>query len=165
MSVMLRGSRPTASQAAAIRARRAPSAVTSSARRRSSPPAALGSIRPWGWPPTSGSPARPVRRRRRTGRAGLPEVGGQPHGRMDPKAAGGDDRRRAELVTALGALRARIAAACEAVGRDPRSITLIAVTKTYPAADVATPASLGVLDIGENRDQEARAKIAELAEP
>ena len=76
-----------------------------------------------------------------------------------------DDRRRAELVTALGAVRARIAAACEASGRDPRGVSLIAVTKTYPATDVATLAALGVLDIGENRDQEARAKIAELAEP
>jgi len=74
----------------------------------------------------------------------------------------GDDRRRAELVTALGAVRARIAAACDAAGRDPRAVTLIAVTKTYPAVDVVTLAALGVLDIGENRDQEARAKIAEL---
>jgi len=77
--------------------------------------------------------------------------------------ADSDDRRRAELVTTLGAVRARIAAACEAAGRDPRAVTLVAVTKTYPAADVATLAALGVLDIGENRDQEARAKIADLA--
>ena len=78
--------------------------------------------------------------------------------------AGGDDRRRAELVGALGAVRSRIAAACDAAGRDPRSVTLIAVTKTYPASDVAALAGLGVLDIGENRDQEARAKVRELAE-
>jgi pyridoxal phosphate enzyme (YggS family) len=72
------------------------------------------------------------------------------------------DERTADLVGALGALRNRIADACEAVGRDPRSITLIAVTKTYPASDVAALASLGVLDIGESKDQEARAKLAEL---
>lgn len=76
-----------------------------------------------------------------------------------------DQRRRAELVTALGAVRARIADACSAVGRDARGITLIAVTKTFPASDVATLAALGVLDIGENKDQEARAKIKELAAP
>lgn len=72
-------------------------------------------------------------------------------------------RREAELVTALGAMRARIADACAATGRDPQAVTLIAVTKTYPASDVLTLARLGVLDIGESRDQEARAKIAELA--
>lgn len=76
-----------------------------------------------------------------------------------------DDRRRAELVTALGAVRARIAGACAAAGRDPQTVALVAVTKTHPAADIATLARLGVLDIGESRDQEARAKIAELAEP
>ena len=75
-----------------------------------------------------------------------------------------DGERRAELVGSLGAVRARIANACIAVGRDPRAVTLIAVTKSYPAGDVATLAALGVLDIGENRDQEASAKVAEVAE-
>ena len=70
--------------------------------------------------------------------------------------------RRAELVSSLGTVRSRIAAAAEAVGRDPHSITLVAVTKTYPAADIAVLAELGVLDIGENRDQEARPKVAAL---
>lgn len=72
-------------------------------------------------------------------------------------------RRRAELVTALGAVRARIADACAAANRDPRSVTLVAVTKTYPAADVAALARMGVLDVGESRDQEARAKVADTA--
>jgi PLP dependent protein len=70
--------------------------------------------------------------------------------------------RRAELVTRVGALRARLVNACCGAGRDPGEVTVIAVTKTFPASDVATLATLGVLDIGENRDQEARAKIAEL---
>ena len=73
-----------------------------------------------------------------------------------------NDARRAELVASLGALRGRISAAAEAVGRDPRSITLIAVTKTYPASDVRALAQLGVLDIGESRDQEARDKVEQL---
>jgi hypothetical protein len=71
--------------------------------------------------------------------------------------------RRAELVTALGAVRSRIADACTASGRDPREVTLVAVTKTYPASDVDMLVRMGVGDIGESRDQEARAKIAEAA--
>jgi hypothetical protein len=73
------------------------------------------------------------------------------------------DERRAGLVTALGAVRARIADACTAVGRDPRSVTLIAVTKTYPVADIVTLHELGVLDVGENRDQEAKGKAETLS--
>ena len=73
-----------------------------------------------------------------------------------------DDRRGAELVSALGAVRARIADSCAAVGRDPQTVTLVAVAKTYPASDVATLARLGVTDIGESKDQEARAKVKEL---
>jgi PLP dependent protein len=71
-----------------------------------------------------------------------------------------DERRRAELVTALAAVRSRIAAACAAAGRDPRAVTLVAITKTYPASDVATLVRLGVPDVGESRDQEAGAKVA-----
>ncbi len=42
-------------------------------------------------------------------------------------------------------------------------MTLVAVTKFFPASDVDLLAGLGVRDIGENRDQEASAKVAELA--
>ena len=73
-----------------------------------------------------------------------------------------EGRRRAEIVAALGSVRARIADACLAAARDVHSVTLIAVTKTYPASDVATLVELGVHDVGESRDQEARAKVAEL---
>ena len=76
-----------------------------------------------------------------------------------------DERRRAELVTALGAVRSRIADACDAAGRDARHVTLVAVTKTFPASDVAALVDIGVLDIGENKDQEARTKINQLAGP
>jgi len=71
--------------------------------------------------------------------------------------------RAAELADRLAQVRARIAAACAAAGRDPGEITLIAVTKTFPASDIGLLAGLGVTDIGENRDQEARAKAAECA--
>ena len=71
--------------------------------------------------------------------------------------------RAAEVGARLVAVRARIAMACEAAGRSPSEVTLIAVTKTFPASDVAVLAGLGVIDIGENKDQEARAKAAECA--
>jgi pyridoxal phosphate enzyme (YggS family) len=74
-----------------------------------------------------------------------------------------DGRRRAELAERLAMLRERIAAACRTAGRDPAGITLIAVTKTYPASDVLQLAALGVPDIGENRDQEAAPKARTVA--
>jgi pyridoxal phosphate enzyme (YggS family) len=71
--------------------------------------------------------------------------------------------RRAELTTRLGAVRHRIADACAAAGRERTEVTLVAVTKTFPASDIRLLAELGVTDIGENRDQEAAPKAAELA--
>ena len=71
--------------------------------------------------------------------------------------------RAAELSRNLAATRNRIAAACAAAGRDPAEITLVAVTKTYPASDVLALAGLGLTDFGENRDQEAAPKAAEVA--
>ncbi len=72
------------------------------------------------------------------------------------------DPRTAELAAALARVRERIAAAATTAGRDPAGISLIAVTKFFPAADVARLARLGVGDVGENREQEATAKHAEL---
>jgi pyridoxal phosphate enzyme (YggS family) len=71
--------------------------------------------------------------------------------------------RRGELAERLTAVRGRIAAACTRVGRDPAEVTLVAVTKTYPADDIRQLVDLGVHDLGENRDQEAAPKAAELA--
>jgi pyridoxal phosphate enzyme (YggS family) len=73
-----------------------------------------------------------------------------------------DPARRAELVGSLATVRGRLVTACESVHRDPRAVTLVAVTKGFPASDIASLATLGVTDIGESRDQEARRKIAEL---
>jgi pyridoxal phosphate enzyme (YggS family) len=50
------------------------------------------------------------------------------------------------------------------VGRDPAAVTLVAVTKTFPASDVRLLYELGVRDVGENRDQEAAPKAAECAD-
>jgi PLP dependent protein len=73
------------------------------------------------------------------------------------------DRRR-EVADRLAAVRARIASACEASGRDPAEVTLVAVTKTFPADDVRLLADLGVRDIGESRAQEAGTKAAACAD-
>jgi pyridoxal phosphate enzyme (YggS family) len=67
------------------------------------------------------------------------------------------------LAENLRLVRERIAAACRKAGRGADEVTLIAVTKTYPAEDVALLAELGVTEVGENRDQEASAKAAEVA--
>ena len=70
--------------------------------------------------------------------------------------------RRDELAAGLEDTERRIAAACEAAGRDRSEITLIVVTKTYPASDVELLAELGVTDVGENRHPEAGHKAAEV---
>lgn len=70
--------------------------------------------------------------------------------------------RTEQLAANLVRVRARIAAGATAAGRDPAGVTLVAVTKTYPASDVVRLAGLGVADIGENRDQEAAGKAAEV---
>jgi PLP dependent protein len=72
--------------------------------------------------------------------------------------------RRDELAVRLTAVRQRISAACEAAGRDAGEVTLIAVTKTWPASDVRLLSGLGVTDIGENRDAEAAPKAAQCAD-
>ncbi|MGI9004691.1 MAG: YggS family pyridoxal phosphate-dependent enzyme [Streptosporangiaceae bacterium] len=79
----------------------------------------------------------------------------------DPQS--GSRPRAAELAGNLVALRNRISAACQAAGRDPAGVSLIAITKTFPAADVRLLAGLGVTDVGENRDQEAAPKAAACA--
>jgi pyridoxal phosphate enzyme (YggS family) len=75
-----------------------------------------------------------------------------------------DDARRDEVAAGLAEVERRVEQACRAAGRARSDITIIAVTKTYPASDVRVLAGLGVTDIGENRDQEAAAKAAECAD-
>ena len=70
--------------------------------------------------------------------------------------------RLAELRENLAAVRSRIEQGCVAAGRSADEVTLIAVTKFFPVADAALLAELGVTDLGENRDQDASAKAAEL---
>jgi pyridoxal phosphate enzyme (YggS family) len=72
--------------------------------------------------------------------------------------------RKAELSRNLTAVRERIAAACAAAGRDEDDVTLIVVTKTYPADDVRALHELGVRHVAENRDQDAGPKAAACAD-
>jgi pyridoxal phosphate enzyme (YggS family) len=73
-----------------------------------------------------------------------------------------DESRGAELAGNLARVRERIEVACVEAGRDPAEVSLIAVTKFFPASDIELLVELGVLSIGENRDQEASAKLSEL---
>jgi pyridoxal phosphate enzyme (YggS family) len=73
--------------------------------------------------------------------------------------------RRDELAANLEAVEERIADACVAAGRTRDEITLVVVTKTYPASDVDLLAELGVTDVGENRHPEAEEKWAEIRHP
>jgi pyridoxal phosphate enzyme (YggS family) len=68
----------------------------------------------------------------------------------------------AGLEDNLRAVRSRIADAARAAGRDPASVALLAVSKTWPVADVRLLAGLGQHDFGENRAQELLGKAAEL---
>ena len=69
----------------------------------------------------------------------------------------------ARLAGNLRAVRARIDAAARAAGRDPGTVALLAVSKTWPAEAVAAVAALGQRDFAENRVQELSGKVAALA--
>ncbi|MDQ1029997.1 pyridoxal phosphate enzyme (YggS family) [Streptomyces umbrinus] len=68
--------------------------------------------------------------------------------------------RKAQLAGNLAKVEERIAAACVAAGRKREEVTLIVVTKTYPADDVRILSELGVRHVAENRDQDAAPKAA-----
>jgi pyridoxal phosphate enzyme (YggS family) len=64
----------------------------------------------------------------------------------------------------LAAVRARIGAAASRAGRDPSTITLIAVSKTFDAEHVRAAWQAGQRDFGENKVQEGERKIADTAD-
>jgi pyridoxal phosphate enzyme (YggS family) len=72
--------------------------------------------------------------------------------------------RVADVRDGLDRVRQRIASACRDAGRDPGEVTVVVVTKFFPAADVRLLADLGVRHVGENRHQEAAAKAEECAD-
>lgn len=66
------------------------------------------------------------------------------------------------LRARAGDVLGRIEEAARRAGRDPGEVKLVAVSKTHPAALVREAAAAGLVDFGENRVQEAEAKIEEL---
>lgn len=81
---------------------------------------------------------------------------------MSSGAAG--EARKAGLAANLARVEERIERACATAGRARGDVTLVVVTKTYPASDVRLLAELGVRDVAENRDQEAAPKAAACAD-
>lgn len=72
------------------------------------------------------------------------------------------DPAQEPLAARLAGIRARISAAAQRSGRRPDEVTLIAISKTHPAAAIKRLIELGGTDVGENRVQEADAKISEI---
>jgi pyridoxal phosphate enzyme (YggS family) len=72
--------------------------------------------------------------------------------------------RKGELAANLAVVEGRIATACSAAGRKREEVTLIVVTKTYPASDVRILWELGVRHVAENRDQDASPKAEACAD-
>ncbi|MBI5330507.1 MAG: YggS family pyridoxal phosphate-dependent enzyme [Betaproteobacteria bacterium] len=68
------------------------------------------------------------------------------------------------IAEGLQATRSRIQAACRRASRDPDCASLLAVSKTFPAAAVREAHAAGQTRFGESYVQEATAKIAELAD-
>ncbi|MCX6419228.1 MAG: YggS family pyridoxal phosphate-dependent enzyme [Actinobacteria bacterium] len=70
-----------------------------------------------------------------------------------------------ELRLGLATTQERIDHACQQAGRSSNDVTVVVVTKTYPVSDVEILQELGVTDVGENKDQEAGPKRAQMTHP
>lgn len=68
----------------------------------------------------------------------------------------------ARIAAQVSAIRGRIASVCRDVDRSPDSVTLVAVGKTFDAGTVRHGLAAGLTDFGENRVQEAQAKIPQV---
>jgi PLP dependent protein len=69
-----------------------------------------------------------------------------------------------DLAHNLDAVLQRIGRAAQSAGRDPHSVFLLAVSKTFPAEDVRAAHAAGQRAFGENYVQEALAKVTALAD-
>ena len=68
---------------------------------------------------------------------------------------------QADIAAGAARVRERIERACERAGRDPASVTLVAVSKGHPAEAIRAASEAGLRHFGENRIQEALPKIDE----
>jgi len=78
-------------------------------------------------------------------------------------ASTGTAAEPAVIAANLSRIRERIAAAAVRAGRDPESVRLVGVSKTFAAAAVVAAVRAGLADVSENRVQEAAAKAPEVA--
>lgn len=69
-----------------------------------------------------------------------------------------------DIAANVSIVRSQIEDAARRVGRDPNDVTLVAVSKSHPTAAIREAYRVGLRDFGENRVQEADAKIATLRE-
>ena len=79
--------------------------------------------------------------------------------------AGSGRGRDMSIIDNYKAVRDRVAEAAVKAGRDPSSITIVAVTKTHPAAVVKEALAAGITDVGENRVQEFLGKVDDISTP
>ena len=68
----------------------------------------------------------------------------------------------AEIEKNLNHVKEEINEACKRAGRDPKEVTLIAVSKTKPIEDLRAAYAAGARDFGENKVQELTGKIEEM---
>jgi PLP dependent protein len=92
------------------------------------------------------------------------EAGAEPGGAAGAGGAG-EAAGIAGIAARWRAVSARVAAACERAGRAPAEVTIVAVSKTHPAAAVRAAAAAGARDFGENYAQELAAKREECGGP
>lgn len=72
------------------------------------------------------------------------------------------ESRLNEITENYQKIQSRILESCKKSGRNTSEITVIAITKTYPAADIDLLKTIGIENIGENKDQEASQKFKEV---
>lgn len=72
------------------------------------------------------------------------------------------ESRLQEITKNFQKIQSRIIDSCNKSGRNASEITVIAITKTYPASDIDLLKTLGIENIGENKDQEASQKFNEV---
>ncbi len=114
-------------------------------------------------PPSRLAPFRVGLRQLVQGRTRLERAPGRAGGAGWEDRGVGDERSE-EIAANLAEVRARIEKAAQAAGRDPAELTLVGVTKTFSVEDARRLLALGVADLGEARDQEAKVKARDLPE-
>ena len=80
-----------------------------------------------------------------------------------PRPGSSPDEMSAGIAERLAAVRERMRLACQGAGRNPQSVRLVAVSKTFPAAAVRAALAAGQQVFGENYVQEAMEKVTALA--